>query len=176
MSKGIIIFGLNGCGKSTLGKELASVLGYKYMDIEDYFFIESDIPYTKQRTREEYLSLMLNDIRKHDNFVLSAVKGNFGEEISSLYKLGVYIDVPYDIRVKRVEQRAIDKFGDRVKTGGDMYESEKEFFEFIKSRNIESVERWSETLKCPVIQVDGIKDVLDNAKLIKEVYLKILSR
>ncbi|WP_281813208.1 AAA family ATPase [Vallitalea longa] len=176
MSKGIIVFGLNGSGKSTLGKELASALGYKHMDIEDYVFLKSDIPYMKQLTREEYLSLMLKDIRKHDNFVLSAVKGNFGEEISSLYKLGVFIEVPYDIRVKRVEQRSIDKFGDRIKKNGDMYESEKRFFEFVKSRDIESVKHWSETLNCPVIQVDGTKDIWENAKWIKEEYLKILSR
>lgn len=174
MSKGIIVFGLNGSGKSTLGRELANALDYKYMDIEDYFFIESDIPYTKQRSREEYLSLMLSDIRKHDNFVLSAVKGNFGTEISSLYKLGVFIDVPYDIRIKRVEQRAIDKFGDRVKVGGDMYESEKEFLEFVKSRNIESVEQWSETLSCPIIRVDGTRDILHNIKLIEKTYLEML--
>ena len=174
MSKGIIVFGLNGSGKSTLGRELASVLDYKFMDIEDYFFIESYIPYTKQRTIEEYLSLMLSDIKKHDNFVLSSVKGNFGEEISSLYKLGVFIDVPYDIRIKRVEQRAIDKFGERVKIGGDMYESEKEFLEFVKSRNIESVKQWSETLNCPIIQIDGTRDIIENVRLIKEAYLKII--
>lgn len=174
MSKGIIVFGLNGSGKSTLGKELASVLKYKHMDIEDYFFIESDIPYTKQRTTQEYLRLMLEDIKKHDKFVLSAVKGDFGADISSLYKLGVFIDVPYDIRIKRVEQRSIDKFGDRVKVGGDMYESEKEFLEFVKSRNIENVEKWSDTLDCTIIRVDGTNDIRDNVKLIQKYYLEIL--
>ena len=175
MSIGIIVFGLNGSGKSTLGKELASLLSYKHMDIEDYFFMESDIPYSKQRTREECLGLLLKDTREHGKFVLSAVKGDFGEEISSLYKLGVFIDVPYDIRIKRVEQRTIDKFGDRIKKGGDMYESEKKFLEFVKSRNIASVENWSATLNCPIIYVDGTKDIFYNAKLIKEEYLRILN-
>ncbi|MBI9015145.1 MAG: AAA family ATPase [Clostridiales bacterium] len=173
MSNGIIVFGLNGSGKSTLGKELANILNYKHMDIEDYFFFESDIPYTKQRTRQEYLSLMIEDIKEHNNFVLSAVKGEFGADISSLYKLGVFIDVPYDIRIKRVEQRSIDKFGDRVKAGGDMYESEKEFLEFVKSRDVEDIKKWSDTLDCKIIRVDGTNDILDNAKLIQKYYLKI---
>ncbi|MCT4662019.1 MAG: AAA family ATPase [Tissierellales bacterium] len=173
MPMGIIVFGLNGSGKSTLGKALARLLGYKHMDVEDYAFTESDIPYKNQLTREEYVSLMLKDIKKYDEFVLSAVKGNFGEEISSLYELGVFIDVPYDIRVKRVEQRSIAKFGDRVKKGGDMYESEKRFFEFVKSRDIVSVKHWSESLNCPIIEVDGTKDILENAESIKEEYLKI---
>ncbi len=50
---GIIIFGLNGSGKSTLGNELALQLRYKHMDIEDYFFFESNIPYTKKRSKDE---------------------------------------------------------------------------------------------------------------------------
>jgi len=175
MSKGIIVFGLNGSGKSTLGKVLADALDYKHMDIEDYYFIESDIPYTLERTRDEYLSLMLEDIKEHKNFVLSAVKGSFGEEISSLYRLAVFIEVPYEIRIDRVQQRAIDKFGDRVKKGGDMYESEKKFLEFVKTRTHTSVEKWSETLKCNIIHVDGTKKIIDNVELIKDVYLKILT-
>lgn len=174
MSKGIIVFGLNGSGKSTLGRVLADSLDYKHMDIEDYYFIESDIPYTLERTRDEYLSLMLEDIKEHENFVLSAVNGNFGEEISSLYKLAVFIEVPYEIRVDRVQQRSIDKFGDRVKKGGDMYESEKKFLEFVKMRTLTSVEKWSETLDCKIIHIDGTKKIIDNVELIMDVYLKTL--
>ncbi|MCK8060726.1 MULTISPECIES: AAA family ATPase [unclassified Fusibacter] len=175
MSNGIVVFGLNGSGKSTLGRAVANALEYKFMDIEDYVFLESEIPYTKQRSREEYLRLMQNDIREHDKFVLSAVKGDFGDEISSAYRLGVFIDVPYDIRIERVEQRMISKFGDRVKFGGDMYESEVQFLDFVKTRNVLSVEMWSETLECPIIRVDGTKEILDNVKLIEKSYLDMLA-
>jgi adenylate kinase family enzyme len=174
MSNGIIVFGLNGSGKSTIGRQLANELDYKYMDIEDYFFMESDIPYTRERTREECLSLMIADIKIHSNFVLSSVKGNFGDEIVSFYKLGVFIDVPYTTRIKRVEQRSKDKFRDRVEMGGDMYESEKVFLEFVKSRDVKSVEQWSDTLNCPIINIDGTRDIMDNVGLIKETYLRLL--
>ena len=51
MSKphGIIVFGANGSGKSTLGRELARVLNFAHLDIEDYYFEQSEIPYTKVR-------------------------------------------------------------------------------------------------------------------------------
>ena len=42
MKNGILICGYNGCGKTTLGKELAKTLGYKFMDIEDYYFPIND--------------------------------------------------------------------------------------------------------------------------------------
>lgn len=62
MPRGIIIFGANGSGKSTLGRELARALNCKYMDIEDYHFIQSEIPYTVERSREDCLNLILSDI------------------------------------------------------------------------------------------------------------------
>ena len=49
-SQGIIVFGANGSGKTTLGRELALAFNYKHMDIEDYYFEKSDIPYTKARS------------------------------------------------------------------------------------------------------------------------------
>jgi shikimate kinase len=52
MLKGIIIMGLNGCGKSTICRELAELLNYRRMDVEDYYFLDSDIPYTNSRTHE----------------------------------------------------------------------------------------------------------------------------
>jgi len=174
MPKGIMIFGLNGCGKSTLARALSSELGYKYMDIEDYVFIETEIPYTKQRSREDYIRLMTNDIKRHKTFVMSAVRGNFGDHITSYYKLGVFIDVPYDIRIQRVEQRMKDKFGDRVEVGGDMYETEMKFLEFVKARTMDKLNMWSDTLSCQQIRVDGTLSIKENVAYIKDVYNKLM--
>jgi shikimate kinase len=102
MSKGIIVFGANGSGKSTLGRELASVLNFKYMDVEDYHFIKTEIPYTVERSSEECSNLMLNDIKKYHSFVISAVTGDFGEEISSMYDFAVHMSAPLNIRIERI--------------------------------------------------------------------------
>ncbi len=77
MAGGIIVFGANGSGKSTLAWELARALKIKHMDIEDYYFAKSDIPYTSARLYEDCVNLMLDDIRKYGSFVLSAVTGDF---------------------------------------------------------------------------------------------------
>ena len=51
MPRGIIVCGANGSGKSTFGRELARALRYRYMDIEDYYFKESAVPYSEPRRR-----------------------------------------------------------------------------------------------------------------------------
>lgn len=167
---GIIVFGANGSGKTTLGRELASILGLKHMDIEDYVFAKSDIPYTNEHSREECISLMLDDIKKYRKFVISAVTGDFGKEISQFYKLAVLISVPKEIRMERIKRREIERFGDRVLKGGDMYEQRQKFHDFVTSRPLERIERWAETLTCPILRIDGTKDYRKTAADIAAFY------
>lgn len=175
MPEGIIIFGANGSGKSTIGRAVAQALNYKHMDIEEYHFIPSQIPYTVARSREDCLNLLFTDIVKYRSFVITAVTGDFGEKISSMYRLAVQISAPKDIRIDRIRQRAYEQFGERVCEGGDMYEQNLKFIDFAASRSLSGIEQWAETLHCPVVHVDGTKPICKNVKRITEQYLTILS-
>ena len=168
--RGIIVFGANGAGKTTLGRELARILSFKHMDIEDYYFEKAAIPYTKPRAREECEALMLADVEKHRTFVISAVIGNLGDAIPQLYELAVHISAPHELRMERVKMRSLEQYGSRVLKGGDMYEKEQEFFDFVDSRPLTQIDEWAKTLACPVIHVDGTTDWRDNAQSIAEQY------
>lgn len=170
MPRGIIVFGANGSGKSAIGRELARILNIKYIDIEDYHFMKSEIPYTMERSREDCLNLMLADIEKYRSFVISAVIEDFGEKITSLYDFAVFMSAPLEIRIERIRQRAYKQFGERVCEGGDMYEQELKFVDFAASRSLSGIEQWAETLLCPVIYVDGTKSISENIELILKQY------
>lgn len=154
MSKGIAIVGLNGSGKTTLGRALAERLGYYRMDVEDYYFPKSDVPYAVARTREEVERLMLADIKEHGDFVLSAVCADFAA-IEPFYKLIVYLEAPQNERMERIRQRSVDKFGSRVLPGGDMYEQEESFFAFAAKRTPDKIEKWCEKIECPILRLDS---------------------
>ena len=170
MIHGIIVFGANGGGKTTLGRELARILNFKHMDHEDYCFEKSEIPYTVTRPREAYEALMFADIEKYGSFVISACTGNFGEKIESLYELAVYISAPLELRIERVKQRNIERFGERVLKGGDMYEQQSDFVDFVANRSLSKIEKWAETLSCPIIRIDGTADWRFNAANIAEIW------
>ena len=168
MGTGIIICGLNGVGKSTLGKALAEKLGYYFIDSEDLYFSKQmdDYSFSSQRTNKEAEEILFSKIQKHNNFVLASVKGNYGESFYSFIHYVILLDVPKDIRLDRVKNRSFQKFGNRMLQGGDLYEQEKAFFEFVKSRNEKTVEKWIKTLNCPVIKLDGAKPIEENVNTI----------
>ena len=170
MGTGIIMCGLNGAGKSTLGKTLAERLRFHFIDNEDLYFPKTDprYIYASPRTREEVEKLFLHEIRTHENFVFASVKGDYGEAVYPFFQYAVLIDVPKDIRMRRVRERAFGKFGDRMLPGGDLYEQEENFFRLVSSRAENMVEEWVKSLSCPVIRVDGTRFIEENTNLIIE--------
>lgn len=167
MPHGIAIVGLNGSGKTTLGRALAEALGYFRIDVEDYYF-PAEGAFDKPRSRDEVERLMLADIEKHGNFVLSAVCADFAS-IEKYYDLVVYLEAPKDIRMERIRQRSVDRFGERVLPGGDLYESEESFFAFAAKRTPEKVENWLAELNCRVVRLDSAEGVSDLAAKIKNI-------
>lgn len=164
MGTGIIICGLNGAGKSTLGKALAEKLEFYFIDNEDLYFPKTDpnYIYASPCTREEAVKLFFSEIKEHENFVFASVKGNYGEAIYPFLQYAVLIDVPKDIRLQRVKNRSFQKFGNRMLPGGDLYEPEERFFDFVKSRTENTVEEWVHSLRCPVIRVNGTNSIEEN--------------
>lgn len=171
--RGIIVFGANGSGKTTLGRELARILGYKHMDHEAYAFRESEIPYADPRTRAACVAGMLADIEKYGNFVLSAVTGDFGDRISRHYALGVSLWAPLELRLQRFAQREYARYGERVLLGGDLYASRMAFHDFIASRSLSKIEKWAETLVCPILRIDGTADWRQSAAAIAKKFCEI---
>ncbi|MBP3427904.1 MAG: AAA family ATPase [Clostridia bacterium] len=164
MGTGIQICGLNGCGKSTLGKALAERMGFHFIDNEHLYFsrAHADEPYANPRSRAEVERLLMEEVRRHPDFVFSAVKGDYGEEIIPLYSYVVVMEVPKDIRSQRVRNRSFQKFGSRMLAGGDLHSQEEAFFQLTESRRDDDIERWLQKVNCPVIRVDGTKPIEDN--------------
>lgn len=169
-SKGIIICGLNGTGKSTLGKALAEKLHFYFIDNEDLYFPKTDAHYmyASPRTREEVEKILFREIKTHENFIFASVKGDYGEAVYPSFQYAVLIEVPKDIRIKRVQKRSFEKFGNRMLPGGDLYEQEEKFFNLVSSRAENTVEEWVKSLNCPIIRIDGTKSIEENIDFIME--------
>ncbi len=167
---GIIICGLNGSGKSTLGRALAESMGWRFIDNENLYFPKNDphYLYANPRTQEEVEALLLQAVREDERFVFAAVKGNYGDGVLPYYDGAVLVETPREIRLARVQQRGLDKFGDRARPGGDLYEREKRFYDHIAARPEDYASRWLETLDIPVLRVDGTLPLQENIVIIRD--------
>jgi adenylate kinase family enzyme len=161
---GILICGLNGSGKSTLGRMFADRIGYEFIDNEDLFFPKTDAEYcfSNPRSKEEVIRLLEKKIDGNNRFVFAAVKGDYGDKLLSSLDHIILIDVPKQIRSRRVRSRSFSKFGNRILPGGDLFEREEAWFSLTDSRSEDYTTKWLETVNCPVIRVDGTLPVQQN--------------
>ncbi len=168
MGTGILICGLNGTGKSTLGKALAEKLHFYFIDNEDLYFpkTDPDYIYASPRTWQEVEKLLFHEVKTHENFVFASVKGDYGEAFYPFLQYAIWMDVPKTIRIQRVRNRSFQKFGNRMLSGGDLHDREEQFFDFVKARAENTVEEWISSLTCPVIPVDGTRPIEENVTLI----------
>ena len=161
---GLLICGLNGTGKSTLGRRLADRMGYEFIDNEDLFFPKTDPSYvfSGPRREEEAIRLLEERISGNNRFVFAAVRGNYGDKLVASLDCVVLIEVPKQIRSQRVRDRSYQKFGDRILPGGDLHDKESKWFALTDSRPETYVTDWLETVDCPVIRIDGTLPVEEN--------------
>ncbi len=154
----ILLCGLNGSGKTSLGKALAKELGFSFLNDEEYWFLESR-PFSKSRTEEEAISYIKDYVSIHKNVVLTSTRGNLGNEINGMYDFVVYLSAPKELRMARIKKRDRERFGNPV--------NQKEFWAKVEKRTPEKIERWLQTLSCPVLRLDGTKPIDENVEFLK---------
>ena len=173
MSSGIIIIGPSGSGKTTLGKIAARKLGYPYFDVDDYIWKQNtDSPYTQMYTQDEKISRLSNVIAPYEHFVMAGSMSSFHYAFDEMFEMMVLLYVSPDIRVERVHKRAIERFGESVLEGGDMYEAHMRFlndnrrYEEDGSPNMREQKEWMENMSCVKIELDGAAELEKNADII----------
>jgi len=186
---GIIVFGASGAGSTTLGKEIARRLKFQHLDIDDYLWCwNTKIPFTAVRSQEERTKHLMDEIKKHPDFVISGTIFSDKNLFEPLLDLAVFVSTPADVRARRVHDRECARWGERVLPGGDMYKTTRFHGDFndyvINAQKYETAdvlkfgrklhEQWISELPCPVLHVDGTKDLSQNADWVIEQFIKLL--
>ena len=180
MSRGIIIFGAAGSGKTTLGRELAGRLGFLHIDIDDYIWRwDTEIPYTVLRSRQERIETLIEAVSKDEHFVMTGSMDSIRGFFTSLFELAVFLTVPTDIRLQRLGARKSEQFGERILPGGDMYEQNEKFLREAAAYDtgeppqvcLKTHKQWAAELKCPILYLNGMKAIAENAAWVEAQYL-----
>lgn len=181
LATGIMIMGSSGSGKTTLGKLLADELGYNFVDIDEYIWRkDTEIPFSEMYPKDEKIGRLMEAISACSHFVMAGSMNSFHEHFDPFFELAVHLHADAEIRMKRVHDRELRLFGERILEGGDMYEEHRKFlndiagYDFgIGSSTLQKHELWIKSLKCRVIQLDGAHSLEKNLKIILDTYRKL---
>ena len=176
MAHGIYVFGASGSGTTTFGRELAQFLNFAHLDIDDYFWENTDVPFTISRPRKRRQQMLKGDMVKHEKFVVSGSATGWDEPFCPYYDLAIFVTTPTNIRIERLKKREYAEFGERIGENGDMQRNHLEFLEWaanydaggLDMRSLASHEQWIEKCPCPIIRINGADDYRSSAKTIAE--------
>jgi adenylate kinase family enzyme len=160
----IYITGASCAGVTTLGRHLATQLGVRHVDVDDYYWMPTNPPFTTKRPSADRVSLMQQALGDAGG-VLTGSCMVWGEALIANAELIVFVATPTPVRLERLAARETQRFGDRIAPGGDMHQIHVAFREWasqyddpqFSGRNRAWHEAWLSQQTVPVLRIDGMK-------------------
>lgn len=161
------IFGASGAGVSTLGKILSKETNIPNYDFDDYYWEQTNPPFTTKREYSKRYSMLQGDIRDKYSYIISGHYGVEYTELDANLTHAIFVYASCEMRIQRLQQRERLHFGDRIDKGGDMHQGYLEFMDWAKGydasnkegRNLQKHKQRIKLLNCPILHLDGEKDL-----------------
>ncbi len=163
----IHITGASGSGVSTLGRALSRHFNIPLMDVDDYYWIKTDPPFTTKREPSERVRLIEREQSQYKAWVLAGSCMGWGDALMKEIDHIVFLRTPMDVRLQRLEQREAEEFGARILQGGDMYEGHQAFRDWaaqyddegFEGRSLARHELWLSQQSTSIIRLNGTEPV-----------------
>ena len=160
----IYITGASCAGVTTLGQKLATLLRVRHVDVDDFYWMPTNPPFTTKRPPSDRVALMQQALGD-DGWVLSGSCMVWGDALIADADLIVFVVTPTPVRLERLAARETQRFGDRIAPGGDMHQIHVAFREWasqyddpqFSGRNRAWHEAWLSGQTIPVLRVDGVR-------------------
>ena len=164
MGHRIHLFGASGSGTTTLGAVLAAAIDGAHLDTDNYYWHQTDPPFTTKRLISERIVLIEHDIATASNWVLTGSLCSWGDPLLDHFSLAVFLQLDPETRIRRLLARERRRHGERIAPGGDMYEQHEAFIAWARSydtarepiRSLDMHERWITSLPCPVMRLSSL--------------------
>ncbi|MEM7297286.1 MAG: AAA family ATPase [Bacteroidota bacterium] len=159
----ILITGASGAGTSTLGEAIHDHLCFEHLDVDDYYWKKTDPPFQKKVPVEIRKRNFLNDFKRYEKVIISGSLVSWGREWLSAFDLVAFITIEPSIRMKRLENRELERYGSQLQTDPVIQKTSKEFLAWARKyddplfegRSITMHRNWINQLSCPVLTIDG---------------------
>jgi adenylate kinase family enzyme len=168
----INIFGASGSGVTTLGQALSKKLDYAYFDSDHYFWFPSDLPFTERRPPEERNALINREMAGNESWILGGSVINWNNNWQ--FDLSVFLYIPQEVRLQRLKDRELERYGDIIYTDRERNRLYNEFIEWAQgydelitnSRSLHSHKNWMNKLETPLLVIEGDTTVEERVGMI----------
>lgn len=133
MAQRIYIFGASGSGVTTLGASLADAINAPFFDSDDYGWQPSSPPFQERYPIETRVQNLHTDLDGIDHWVLGGSLWSREIMCTFPFTLVVFLYVDTKTRLKRLQQREIERFGIEAEPGGSHYEQSQTFLNWAAS-------------------------------------------
>jgi adenylate kinase family enzyme len=178
------ITGAYGSGTTTLAAAISEKYGYKHLDTDQFFWVTTEKPFRIKRERAARQNQLLAAVEKAGRCVVSGSLTDWGDIFIPMFDLVIYLNTPKDIRIKRLRDREVARYGARVQLGGDLYQDHENFIALAAaydngSMDIRSAQRhqeWLKRVECPVVELDGSLPCEENLKKLEAYFAPVPAR
>jgi adenylate kinase family enzyme len=157
------ITGASGSGTTTLARAVASAWSAPHAEVDDYFWLPTDPPYTHKRPEADRVPLMRQVFLPRESWVLSGSLVGWGDDVIAACDAVVLVTLEPVERLRRLEAR------EQVRRGGEPHD-EDAWDAFIAwaagyddptfdGRSRVMHEQWLASLRCPVLRLDSDRPV-----------------
>jgi adenylate kinase family enzyme len=177
----IHILGASGSGITTLGRAIAQQFDYVHLDTDDFFWQPTQPPYQRPRDRDTRQRLLGTVLAQQPRWALSGSLCGWGDIFIPQFELVVFLWVPCDIRLARLQVRERERYGAAtLAPGGAQHESYEAFLQWaaayddgaedMRSRRLH--EGWLAALPCHSIRLEGVCTIEEQITRFKEEIVK----
>lgn len=172
----IHILGASGSGTTTLAEKLSKKMNYTHFDTDNYFWLDTET-FSQKRKVEDRIELLSKEFRSVDKWILSGSLCGWGDVFIPLFDLVVFLWIPQEIRMERLNHREQQRYGDKINIGGCLNASYLEFMDWaskydLGDMNIRSKQlhyAWMDSLPCPVLKIEEDINIEDKIKRVENI-------
>jgi hypothetical protein len=99
------------------------------LDSDTFFHKPTDPPFQEQFSSDERRRLIAAALGATPEWILSGSVATWDLELSAVH-FGVFLDTPKDERLRRLDLRERERFGNRIVVGGDLHTENRNFMEW----------------------------------------------
>ena len=128
--------------------------------------------------------MLENDIENHNNAIVGGSIINWGDEWRTKFDLIVFLYIPKEIRIARLINRELERYGDKIHTDAALSKIHQDFITWASGyddnttngRNLAAHETWLNKLSCPVLKITGDTTVNERIEMVTEEINMLLTK